>query len=110
MELTWLVPIQDRSDFASTQKHRRIQIHAHSYLLRLFLLGLLTSTRDKYHEIVGISNREEHGPSSFTISHACPHRRRSSIAFATGLNLPTMMCPPLISFLDDAEGDIGEKR
>src|SRR5271163_1196235 len=78
--------------------------------LRLFLFGLLASTRYKNHEVICISNREEHCPPSFTVRHACPQRRRRSVTLAASLEFSTMVSPPLVSFLDDAEGDVGEQR
>ena len=44
------------------------------------------------------------------IRHPCPQRRRRSITLAASLDLATMMRPPLVSFLDEAEGDVSEQR
>src|ERR1700756_5172319 len=107
-ELEALIKIGDPRLFdGQLQLHSLLQI---SRKLRLFLLGLLASTRYKNHEVICISNREEHCPSSFTVRHACPQRRRRSITLAASLEFSTMVCPPLISFLDDAEGDVSEQR
>jgi hypothetical protein len=74
-----------------------------------FPARLLPDTGYKNREVGCMSDREEDCPCSFAVC-ACPHRRRSSITLAANLDLSTMMCPPLISFLDDAEGDIRSQR
>jgi hypothetical protein len=91
---------------------RQLQLHSLLQIFRklsLFLLGLLTCTCYENHEVIGISNREEHRPSRFAVRHARPQRRHRSITLAASLDLLTMMRPPLISFLDDTEGDVGKQ-
>src|SRR5277367_5122515 len=54
---------------------RQLQLHSLlkiSRKLSLFLLGLLTCTCYENHEVIGISNREEHRPSRFAVRHARP--------------------------------------
>src|SRR5208337_691477 len=76
---------------------------------RFFVFGLLAGACDENDEVVGISDREEHRPSGFALGHAGPHRCRHWVTATMRPDLLSVMRPPLVSFLDDAEGDIGEQ-
>jgi hypothetical protein len=77
---------------------------------RLFFLGLLAGSCDETDEVVGIPDRKVHRPPGFAVAHARAHRRRHWITATVRPYLSTVVCPPLIPFLDNAEGDIGKQR
>src|SRR3954468_11673367 len=89
------------------QPHRLVQVRGEC---RLFFLGLLAGSCDENDEVVGIPDRKEHRPPGFAVAHARAHRRRHWITATVRPYLSTVVCPPLIPFLDNAEGDIGKQR
>ena len=76
---------------------------------RLFLIGLGARSRHENHEVIGISDGEEHRPPGLAVGHARPLTRHFRGAGPAGLGLPAVVSPSLVSFLDQAEGDVGEQ-